>query len=74
MTIGMNLRYYADNFDQEENNRTLTLLETIQEETDIQVEIERITERHSVSYSGFNTVDENDRSEVYDRDSHRTRH
>lgn len=67
----MQLRYYADNYDEEENRETVELLRRVTRQTRLTVEIIRITERHDVDYSTFDTVTSENRSDVYDRDFNR---
>lgn len=64
----MRLRYYADNYDEEENRETVELLRQVDTQTDINLEVTRVTEEHDVDYSVFDTVNNENKSEVYNRD------
>lgn len=67
----MRLRYYADDYDEDRNAKAVKLLQKITEQTDLTVEVERIREKYSESYSDFDIVRSGQMTEVYDRDFHR---
>ena len=67
----MRLRYYADHYDEVDHQSTVSKLESVERETNLAVEIERMNRRHETDYSAFGNVTESTKSDVYDRDFHR---
>jgi len=65
------LRYYADDYDEERHRTTVELLRRVRAETGLAIKITRVGEKYDTDYSEFSRVERGDASEVYDRDFHR---
>jgi len=64
----MMLRYYSDSYNEEDHEAVLNNLKQINDKFDIEVEVERINERHGQIQGFPGDIRKSDKEEVYERD------